>query len=158
MSISKADGHSISRCPSSVTPAMHSKEGMKKKCESCLLRMIQYPLSTSNKSKGQWYWLHCLWPSLTLSRILHLIGFLHAIDHDSYEACYWDSASNSTLPLALAADKDVFMHRCHFFFLFFLFFNLRQLRTQLAEVYDDTCDRELAWLANMWWQLGHKVI
>lgn len=57
MSISKADGHSSPRCPLECIARVteEEEEEMKKKCESCLLRMIQYLLYTPNKSKGQWY-------------------------------------------------------------------------------------------------------
>lgn len=125
----------------------------------------EFNIHTSNKSKGQWYWLYCLWPRLTLSKILHLIRFLHGIDHDSYEACYWDSLlpippclEHSQLTRMCSCSSAIFFFTFYSFFFFIFFFYLRQLHTQLAEVYDDTCGRGLAWLANMWWQLGHKVI
>lgn len=124
MTISKADGPSFSGCPLECIARVTEEEEMKKKCESCLLRMIQYLLYTFNKSKGQWYWLHCLWPRLTLSWILHLIGFLHGIDHDSYEACYWDSLL--PIPTCLQHSQLTRMCLCSsaIFFSFFFFFSL----------------------------------
>lgn len=50
------------------------------------------------------------------AKILHLIGFLCGIDHDSHEAFYGGFLLLiQALPKAAEADVDVFMLPCHFF-------------------------------------------